>query len=589
MNWLSNLLTQNYANKLWSKGETCRKSKKYDEALMYFNKLFELEPNNTLALRPRGETYLKLKKYNKALTDFNNLLELNPFDYLALELRGETYLLLGKYNEALMDFNNLLEKEPNNTLNLDLYEEIIDKYNKILKIEPNNTLALRLRGETYRRLENYNEALIDFNKFLEIQPNNTLALRSRGETYRMLNKYKESLDDFNKILKINSYDVSVINLIIETEKSKHQSMTDTIQERQTGYRMVQSIKTEFINWIPYSQFKDIKYIAEGGFGVVNSAIWIKDGDSKIKVALKNLHNSKDMTDDFLKEVISHGITSSNDFILQCYGITRDPDTNNNIMIMEFAEDGNLHRNLMLNIDEITWQKKLERLYCIATGLEQIHNNNLIHRDLHSGNILMGVNGILGSIRIADLGLCRNVDISTDFIYGIIPYVAPEIFKDSSYSQASDIYIVLECHRPFFNKSHNQNLMYEIIGGLRPEVTDDTPALFNCLMERCWDSNPLNRPNIKEIKEQIYKWCWGKENEDQFIQAENLRKTSVQLKFLEEWEGNNYSDYHSEAIYISRPLSPMIALSRWMIECNEPISEVKNYKSIQENLEIDFDI
>ncbi|CAG8540803.1 2913_t:CDS:2, partial [Diversispora eburnea] len=72
----------------------------------------------------------------------------------------------------------------------------------------------------------------------------------------------------------------------------------------------------------------------------------------------------------------------------------DPNTNNFIIVLEFAEDGSLHKDLMLNIDEITWQTKLERLYYIASGIEQIHNNNLIHRDLHSGNILMGVNGIL---------------------------------------------------------------------------------------------------------------------------------------------------------------------------------------------------
>ena len=40
--------------------------------------------------------------------------------------------------------------------------------------------------------------------------------------------------------------------------------------------------------------------------------------------------------------------------------------------MEFAEDGNLHRNLMLNFDEIIWQKKLERLYCIAAGYVLIY-------------------------------------------------------------------------------------------------------------------------------------------------------------------------------------------------------------------------
>ncbi|CAG8827565.1 12190_t:CDS:1, partial [Dentiscutata erythropus] len=66
-------------------------------------------------------------------------------------------------------------------------------------------------------------------------------------------------------------------------------------------------------------------------------------------------------------IISYGITSSNDFILQCYGITRDPNTNNFIIVLEFAEDGSLHKDLMLNIDEITWQTKLERLYYIASG------------------------------------------------------------------------------------------------------------------------------------------------------------------------------------------------------------------------------
>ncbi|RHZ64104.1 hypothetical protein Glove_326g81 [Diversispora epigaea] len=607
------------------RGKTYLMLKKYNEALIDFNKLLELEPNSALALRLRGDTYLFSEKYNEALMDFNKSLELEPNNTFALELRGETYLKLKNYHEALTDFNNLLEKEPNNSRASELrgetyllsekYNEALTDFNNLLENEPNNSRALELRGETYLKLKKYNEALMDFNlleiqlnnldfheeiidkynEILKIEPNNTLALKFRGNNYKILKKYKEALHDFNNILKINPDDISVLNLIIETEKNKNQSINIKTQKQQT--RIVNDIITEsseFINWIPYSQFKDIKYIAEGGFGVVNSAILIKDKENEIKVALKNLHNSKDMTDDFLKEVISHGITSSSDFILQCYGITKDPNTNNNIMVMEFAEDGNLHKNLMLNFDEITWQTKLERLYCIATGLEQIHNNKLIHRDLHSGNILMGVNGILGSIRIADLGLCRNIDALTNYVYGVIPYIAPEIFKDSSYSQASDIYsfgiLMWEFtsgHRPFFNRPHNSKLMCKIIGGLRPEITDDTPELFSDLMFRCWNSNPLNRPNIKEIKEQIYKWCWGKENQDQFIQAEQLRKISVQLKFLEEWEGNNYSSYHSEAIYTSRPLNSTISLSNLMlIGHKEPISKVKDYKSVQENFEIE---
>ena len=66
-------------------------------------------------------------------------------------------------------------------------------------------------------------------------------------------------------------------------------------------------------WIPYNQFSDIKEIGRGGFATVYSAIW-KDGPlkwnyvdkytrkSNYKVALKCLHNSQDITNEFLNEV-----------------------------------------------------------------------------------------------------------------------------------------------------------------------------------------------------------------------------------------------------------------------------------------------
>src|SRR3954464_15561261 len=69
-------------------------------------------------------------------------------------------------------------------------------------------------------------------------------------------------------------------------------------------------------WIPYNQFSDIKEIGRGGFATVYSAIW-KDGPleytndngkfkykrkSNYKVALKRLHNSQNITNEFLNEV-----------------------------------------------------------------------------------------------------------------------------------------------------------------------------------------------------------------------------------------------------------------------------------------------
>src|SRR2546430_327910 len=70
-------------------------------------------------------------------------------------------------------------------------------------------------------------------------------------------------------------------------------------------------------WIPYNQFSDIKEIGKGGFSTVYSAIW-KDGpleydvnnekytrisyNADKKVALKCLHNSQNITNEFLNEV-----------------------------------------------------------------------------------------------------------------------------------------------------------------------------------------------------------------------------------------------------------------------------------------------
>ena len=68
-------------------------------------------------------------------------------------------------------------------------------------------------------------------------------------------------------------------------------------------------------WIPYNQFSDIEEIGRGGFATVYSAIW-KDGpldydedtekyvksSPNYKVALKCLHNSRNVTNEFLNEV-----------------------------------------------------------------------------------------------------------------------------------------------------------------------------------------------------------------------------------------------------------------------------------------------
>ena len=95
--------------------------------------------------------------------------------------------------------------------------------------------------------------------------------------------------------------------------SGNEKIDNFIQEMQLK---IDKYDDKVFEWIPYNQFSDIKEIGRGGFATVYSAIW-KDGplkwnyankytknskSSNHKVALKCLHNSQNVTNEFLNEV-----------------------------------------------------------------------------------------------------------------------------------------------------------------------------------------------------------------------------------------------------------------------------------------------
>ena len=55
------------------------------------------------------------------------------------------------------------------------------------------------------------------------------------------------------------------------------------------------------------------------------------------------------------------------YIIKCYGITKDPETKEFMLIMEYANGGNLHNYLQKNFRNITWGQKLTILLDISEG------------------------------------------------------------------------------------------------------------------------------------------------------------------------------------------------------------------------------
>ncbi|GBB92191.1 hypothetical protein RclHR1_01980016 [Rhizophagus clarus] len=127
-------------------------------------------------------------------------------------------------------------------------------------------------------------------------------------------------------------------------------------------------------------------------------------------------------------------------INEYYGISQHPITLNFMIITVYYKSGDLIHYITNNFFSITWKEKLKYLGDIIYGLYKLHRANIIHKDLHSGNIFIDNLTLFKSAAISDLGLSKSsLDNNNDEIYGIIPYVAPEVLQGQKYTKASDVY------------------------------------------------------------------------------------------------------------------------------------------------------
>ncbi|RGB41585.1 hypothetical protein C1646_662980 [Rhizophagus diaphanus] len=79
---------------------------------------------------------------------------------------------------------------------------------------------------------------------------------------------------------------------------------------------------------------------------------------------------------------------------------------------------------------------------------------------------------------------------------------------------------------------SEGLVYKILDGERPEITEDTPECYANLMKSCWDHDPKKRPSIKVIRKTFGRWAFRGENKVEFVQAEAKRKKTDRIK--EDW-------------------------------------------------------
>jgi len=240
-------------------------------------------------------------------------------------------------------------------------------------------------------------------------------------------------------------------------------------------------------------------IGAGGFGAVYRAFQSTVGrEVAIKVILPGLANQPEFIRRFEGEaqIVAR---LEHPHITPLYDYWRDPQ--GAYLVMRWLRGGSLRDALQKGPYDLRSAALL--LDQISAALSLAHRNQVIHRDIKPGNILLDEdgNGYLTDFGIAkDLNLPGN-DTQPDAIMGSLDYISPEQARSQPITSRTDIYSlgvtlyeVITGHHPFQNFSPIEQLFKHINDPL-PDITTLDAALapqVNRVIQKATAKNPDNR-------------------------------------------------------------------------------------------------
>ncbi|RIB00159.1 kinase-like domain-containing protein, partial [Gigaspora rosea] len=174
-----------------------------------------------------------------------------------------------------------------------------------------------------------------------------------------------------------------------------------------------------------------------------------------------------------------------------------------MLVLQYANGGNLReylsRKQIAGIYRISWKELIQTAIEITEGLIYLHDKGIVHRDLHSKNILIND----GKALISDFGLSKRLDDTSNSGMAVMAaYTDPHCLinrKKSDRDQKSDIYSLgvllweLTSGIPPFHKFTLMALFHEVLKNNREKIIDGTPSGYSDLYSKCWSFNPNERP------------------------------------------------------------------------------------------------
>ncbi|KAI5079461.1 hypothetical protein GOP47_0005636 [Adiantum capillus-veneris] len=140
----------------------------------------------------------------------------------------------------------------------------------------------------------------------------------------------------------------------------------------------------------------------------------------------------------------------------------------------------------------------------ASGMEYLHSQGIIHRDLKSDNLIMTEDL---HIKVADFGVSclESHKDSMKGYTGTCRWMAPEMIKEKPCSRKVDVYSfaivlweLLTCLTPYEDMTPVQAAFAVSQKNSRPAVPPHCPKEIAKLMKKCWSTSPAKRPEFSQI-------------------------------------------------------------------------------------------